>query len=47
MFLEKYTKCCTLVIFTHNIYSHKDIPYLGLHEKELLDLDDFLLVLLE
>jgi len=41
-FFEKHTKCCTLIIFAHNIYSHKDISYRRLQKKEeLLNLDDF------
>ncbi len=43
MFFKKHTKCCTLVMFTHNIYSHKDVLYSRLQKKEeLLVLDDFL-----
>ena len=42
-FFEKHTKCCTLMMFAHNIYSHKDILYRRLQKKEeLLNLDDFL-----
>ncbi|MHC4307455.1 MAG: hypothetical protein ACYSR7_02385, partial [Planctomycetota bacterium] len=39
---EKHTKCCTLMMFAHNIYSRKDISYRRLQKnEELLNLDDF------